>query len=319
MMPQVQQPEDIAGPLEQIKEFIQKHSSGIIVLPSKATPDAIAAGTSLYLALLKLGKNCSLISSFPVQSDLAGADKIKSELETGGDNLVVSFPYEDGSIDKVDYNIQGNRFNLVIVPREGHAKLDTKEVQYTYSGGKIDFIITVDCPNLHSLGELYQKNQRQFEGSTIINIDRHLINASYGMINLVSKSVSSTSELILKVIKVLKGEIDRDIATNLYSGISAATNNFTAYSVNADTFEAVAFLLRVGAVKKPVAQQNTFGRPNFGSLSSPMGGFGEQSFEKQTKAVSQVEQVPVAKEGQSNTEVPENFLKPKIFSGSGLL
>jgi len=274
MMPQGNQPEDIGKVIQQIKEFVTKHGSGIVVIPAKPTPDAIAAGISLYLALTKLGKNISLVASSAVQSDMIGSDKIKTELQSGGDNLVVSFPYQEGAIDKVDYNIQGEQFNLVIVPREGHSKLKPDDVQFSYTGGKIDFIITVDAPNLNALGDIYNKNQRQFEGTTIINIDRHLINNSFGMINLISKSSSSTSELVFKLIQGLNVEIDKDIATNLHSGIMIATNNFTAYSVNADTFEAVASLLRAGAVKKPIPFQggNQFGRPQGG----PMGSFGQR-------------------------------------------
>ena len=351
MMPQGNQPEDIGKMIQQIKEFVSKHGSGIVVLPAKATPDAIAAGTSLYLALTKLGKNVSLVASTTAQSDMIGADKIKTELQSGGDNLVVSFPYQEGAIDKVDYNIQGEQFNLVIVPREGHSKLKPDDVQFSYTGGKIDFIITVDAPNLNALGDIYGKNQRQFEGTTIINIDRHLINNSFGMINLVSKSSSSTSELVFKVIQGLSVEIDKDIATNLHSGILSATNNFTAYSVNADTFEAIASLLRAGAVKKPMQVPlggNQFGRP----FGGPIGSYGQQqqqvppfqqnvqqstfqsgvvnqqqpqpqlkqqqSFEKQSKNITEVESAPSSPEGQkTSNDTPESFLKPKIFSGSG--
>lgn len=372
MMPQGNQPEDIGKMIQQIKEFVSKHGSGIVVMPAKATPDAIAAGTSLYLALTKLGKNTSLVASTTVQSDMIGADKIKTELQSGGDNLVVSFPYQEGAIDKVDYNIQGEQFNLVIVPREGHSKLKPDDVQFSYTGGKIDFIITVDAPNLNALGDIYSKNQRQFEGTTIINIDRHLINNSFGMINLVSKSSSSTSELVFKVIQGLNVEIDKDIATNLHSGIMIATNNFTAYSVSADTFEAIASLLRAGAVKKPMQVPpggNQFGRP----FGGPIGSYGQQrpfspqpmynqpqpmyeqqdqqqqappfqqnvqqgafqsgvvnqqqpqpqfkqqqSFEKQSKNITEVESAPSSPEGQkTSNDTPESFLKPKIFSGSG--
>ncbi|KKQ38493.1 MAG: Phosphoesterase RecJ domain protein [Candidatus Roizmanbacteria bacterium GW2011_GWA2_37_7] len=355
MMPQVHQPQDADKTIQQIKEHITKHGSGIVVLPAKATQDAIAAGTSLYMALTKLGKNVSLVASSSVQSDLIGADKIKTDLQTGGDNLVVSFPYQEGAIDKVDYNIQGERFNLVVVPREGHSRLQPDDVQFSYTGGKIDFIITVDAPNLNALGEIYQKNQRQFDGTTIINIDRHLINNAYGMINLILKSSSSTSELVLHVLEGLKVEIDKNIATNLYAGVATATNNFTAYSVNADTFEAVATLLRAGAVKKQMNvgtqfgqrpsygnqfgaapqmyqpqmqnqpqifdQQDQFQQPQQGSFPSPTVSQQmpqQQSFEQQSKAVISIEQTPNNAEGKTNIkETPENFLKPKIFSGGG--
>jgi hypothetical protein len=233
----------------QIREVLAKQESGIIAIPANPTPDAIAASTALYMALIKMGKNVSIVASVIPQSDMEGADKIKTSLTTGGDNLIVSFPYEDGTIDKVDYNIEGERFNLIIVPREGSNKLQPNDVQFSYTGGKVDFIITIDVPNLKSLGDIYTQNESMFGGKNIINIDRHLINNSYGTINLVSKSSSSTSELVLKVIQGLKIELDKTMATNLYAGIQVATNNLTAYSVNAETYESIATLMRAGAQK----------------------------------------------------------------------
>lgn len=267
--PQQAQPIDVNKTLSQIKELITKNNAGIIALPAKATPDAIAAGTSMYLALTKLGKAVTLVSSEIPQSDLVGADKIQNSLTTGGNNLVVSFPYTEGSIDKVDYKIENERFNLIIAPREGHEKLQPKDVQFSYTGGKIDFIITIDTPNLNALGEIYQKNENKFSGKNIINIDRHLINNNYGTINMVVKTSSSTSELVYHTLRTLGVDIDRDIATNLYYGIATATNVFSSYSVNADTFEAVSQLLRAGAVRKPIAPMN---RPVMPGMAPQMPG-----------------------------------------------
>ena len=107
--------------LTQINEAIAKGVSGVIVLPANATNDAIAAGTTLYLGLTKLGKNVTLLSASTPESQLSAADKIQSTFTTKGDNLVISFPYTDGSIDKVDYNIQGETFNLIVTPQIGRA------------------------------------------------------------------------------------------------------------------------------------------------------------------------------------------------------
>jgi phosphoesterase RecJ-like protein len=93
-------------------------------------------------------------------------------------------------------------------------------------------------------------NQALFQGKNIINIDRHLTNGFYGTVNYVNKTSSSTAELVFKTLQNLSCEIDKDMATNLYVGISSATNNFTSYSVNAETFETIAQLLKLGAVKK---------------------------------------------------------------------
>lgn len=238
------------NPSQQIQEIISKSSTGAVVLPPNPSVDALAAGTALYLGLTKLGKTVSLVSPNPITSDLYATDKATQQLVNEGDNLVVSFPYEDGSIDKVDYNIKDSVFNLIITPRQGFPKLDPSKVQFNYSGGSIDFIITVDIPNLNSLGELYKENQKDFTTSTVINIDRHLVNDFYGKANLVDKTSSSTSQLVLSVLRDLQIDMDKDMATNLYAGVASATNNFTAYSVNAETFETAATLLKFGAVKK---------------------------------------------------------------------
>jgi len=307
--------------LPRVNDLVTKGTSGIIMLPGNPTIDAVAGATALYLGLLKLGKNVSIACATKVQSDMVGADKIQATLSVGGDNLVVSFPYSDGAIDKIDYNIQGEKFNLVIAPRAGFPKLNPSQVQYSYTGGSFDFIITIDTPNLNGLGTIYTENQTQFQGKEIINIDRHLTNAFFGTVNFVNKTSSSTSELVLKVLKELQIELDKDIATNLYAGIASATNTFTSYSVNAETFETIASLLKAGAVKKTQThlgapqginmQMPTFKAPTFPQATKP-------SMERQpVQNIATVEsQENQSKEG---AQSPQDWLKPNIFKGGGLV
>lgn len=302
--------------LPKIIEIITKGVSGVILLPANATSDAIASGTSLYLGLLKLGKNVSIVCSTPIKSDYIGSDKIQSSLSVGGDNLVVSFPYSDGSIDKIDYHIQGDKFNLVIAPRSGYPKLNPDQVSYSYTGGTFDFIITIDAPNLNALGTIYAENQTQFQGKEIINIDRHLTNAFFGTANFVNKTSSSTSELILKLLSEGQIEIDKEIATNLYAGITSATNSFTSYSVNAETFETIAKLLKLGAAKKIQSQSQQ--KPFQPMTTQPVFSVKQPGIERQQiQNISTVEsQESQSKEGAQNAQ---DWLKPNIFKGGGLV
>ncbi len=301
--------------LPRISEVISKGASGIVVLPTNPSVDAIAGATALYLGLLKLGKNVTIVSSAAIKSDMAAADKIQTTLSVGGDNLVVSFPYADGAIDKIDYHIQGEKFNLVIAPRSGFPKLNPNQVSYSYSGGSFDFIFTVDTPNLNAIGTLYTDNQTQFQGKEIINIDRHLTNAFYGTVNFINKTSSSTCELIFKVLKQLNCEIDKEMSTNLYVGIAAATNTFTSYSVNAETFETIASLLKSGASKKTTpAQAVQPVRP----ASTPVFTMKQPGTERQqVQSIASVEaQESQSKEGAQDTQ---DWLKPNIFKGGGLV
>lgn len=301
--------------LLRIQEIITKCRSSVIVVPPNPSIDAIAASTSLYLALNKMGKSVSLVCSQKPQSGLVASDKFQNIIGAGGNSLMVSFPYTDGAIDKVDYNIQGETFNLVVTPRPGFQKLQPNQVNFSYTGGLIDMIIVIDAPTLSSLGTIYTDNQNQFTGKDIINIDRHLTNAYFGTVNYVNKTISSISELVLSVMKTLGVEIDRDMATNLYAGAAASTNNFTSYSTNADTFEHIAALLRLGAVKKvfkkpvSVAVQPTM---NF-QLNNSMPSHSPEV--PKSNPIESVEKEAVIDKPSTSQE----WLKPKIFKGGGLV
>jgi len=285
--------------INKIISVINENRSGAILIPENHSINDVAAATSLYLALLKLNKNISLVSAKPTAYNLTGADKFQQLLVSKGNQLVVSFPYQEGSIDKVDYNIKNGNFNLVIIPQEGFEKINPQKVKFSYAGGQLDFIIVINSVNLNQLGSIYSENKSQFQGKQIINIDRHLTNSQFGTINYIDKSISSTSELILKIIQALNLEIDKDIATNLYTGIVAATNNFNSYSVNATTFEKVALLLKKGAVKKMAGTRKII--RDF----SP----------KEVRPIIQVERRPTTQE----QKPPQDWLKPKIFKSGGLI
>ena len=331
---------NIQQTLTHLNEVLQKGASGAIVLPSNPSIDAVASATALYLGLHKMGKNVSLVAGNKVTYSLTAADKIQEQLSTSGDDLVISFPYKEGAIDKVDYNIQGNSFNLIVSPRPGSAKLEPNQVKYSYTGGNLNFVITIDAPTLNSLGEVYTSNEKQFQGKDIINIDRHLTNSFYGSVNYVNKTSSSISEMVLKLMQSLGIELDKDMATNLYAGIAASTNNFTSYSVNADTFESIATLLRMGAIKKslvkPVQQQprsfqpQGMGMPQPGMPQpgfrppvqqptippTPIGSaFNAPSMGNNMNNVTPIEQVE--HEPKSSAQTPQDWLKPKIFKGGG--
>lgn len=298
--------------LSRIFDILNKGKSGIIIIPPNPSIDAVAASTALYLGLVKIGKSVSLTCSQKPISDLTGSDKFQSVINVHGDSLMISFPYSDGSIDKVDYNIQGESFNLIITPRPGYAKLNQEKVSFSYTGGVIDFIIVIDSPTLNNLGTIYTENQAQFTGKDIINIDRHLTNAYFGTVNFVNKTISSISELIMSVIQGIKIEFDRDMATNLYAGIAAATNNFTSYSTNANTFENIATLLRMGAVKKTIKKSIP---PVMNQSKAAYGGPESQPI----TPIEKVEKEKQPNQQQMEQTNPSDWLKPKIFKGSGLV
>ena len=297
--------------LEKVIETLQNYNSGVICLGENPSIDSVAAATSLYLGLTQLGKNVSIASSTAIESEIVGTEKIQSELTTSGDNLVISFPYTEGSIDKVDYFIQNDKFNVVVTPRPGTPALDSKVVNFSTAGGTVEFIIVIGVSTLRSLGVLYTENLELFKQTKIINIDRSLTNAYFGTANFVNRNVSSLSGLALTILNTMNVEIDKEIATNLYAGVLDATKTFSTPSTNASTFETSASLLKAGA-KKP-GQHTQMDQTQSLQVNQ------KKSFERQgAKPIKSVERAPMigSIEGDdsiSEDEEDDTWLKPKIF------
>jgi len=321
--------------INQLRTLIDGAKEGIIVVTKNPSLDAMASSLALYLSLTSKGKNLQIISPTTTTvefSHLIGVDKVKNHLNGSGNgrNLIISFPYQEGSIEKVSYNIENDTFNLVIEPREGYTTITPEMIQYSYSGGNIDFIITVGVEKLTDLDYLYSNNQTAFSNHPIVNIDIDTKNQRFGRINIIETGVSSLSELTLSLISNLGFNLDNDIATNLLYGITAGSQNFSSEKTSASTFEMAALCLRNGARKPKLYPQNTspqlrtepfFAKPQpnyqkpFPSNFEP----NQTVKPKQSKPFPKSPPPSQSTKQNNQNEAPPDWLKPKIYKGSTLL
>lgn len=281
---------DLTVEVTALKDLLTTSSSIVILLPDTSSRDAIAAALSLYLSLTQLSKIVTIASPKPPTvglSYLVGVNKITQSL--GNKNFVVSLDYQEGAIEKVSYNIEGNKFNLVIEPKTGAPLLSSKNVKYNYSGVSADLVITLEAVTKESLGAFYTQNQTLFNEKPVLVVDNRVTNTQYGKINIV-RPAASLSEIVVHLLKVAEMPIDADIASNLYDGIIFGSRMFASPAVNADTFEAAAWVLRFGARKPISASREETPRQEFAMSKSP--------------------ELP---------QTPPEWLKPKIYKGSTLL
>jgi len=233
---------------DQVQPLLASARQTSIVLAQKTSVDRVAAGLALYLALKKTRQAADQVTIFcgrPMTvefSSLVGVDQIKTQWQNK--NLVISFDYTEGSIEKVSYNIENKKFNLLIQPKKGFPPLATENLQYHYSGQQPDLIFAIGGRNLADLGEIYFQHKQVFAKTALVNLDNSSQNQNFGKINLVDAQASSFSELVALMIDHLKLEIDSDISANLLVGLQAATNNFSLDKAGPLSFEAAAFCLR---------------------------------------------------------------------------
>ena len=116
-------------------------------------------------------------------------------------------------------------------------------------GEVIDLLIAVDSSDSDRLG----RNKELINtAKTVINIDHHISNTNFGDINIVDSNSSATGELIYKLITEMKIDIDKDIATCIYTAISTDTGSFMYDNTTSETHEMASNLIKLGADKESI-------------------------------------------------------------------
>jgi len=108
----------------------------------------------------------------------------------------------------------------------------------------IDVAIILDCSDI---GRVESLKKKLMKIPIKINIDHHPSNFSFGELNFIDPTSSSTSELVLKLLNELNVEVDKSIANPLYVGIMTDTGSFRFPNTTLKTFEAATYLVRHGA------------------------------------------------------------------------
>lgn len=107
-----------------------------------------------------------------------------------------------------------------------------------------DLLIALDSSDYTRLAMSEDDYKR---AKKVIMLDHHQVSRPYGDFRYINDKKSSASEIAFLFIKYLGIELDKEIATLLYTGIMTDTGSFNYSNANSDTFRVVAELLDSGA------------------------------------------------------------------------
>jgi nanoRNase/pAp phosphatase (c-di-AMP/oligoRNAs hydrolase) len=327
---------------QSVQENLNSAKDILVLIKANPNLDQVAAGLGLYLSLKKQDRNVVIgcpTSMTVAFNRLIGVNKISSSL--GNRNLIISFDYIEESIEKVSYNIEDNKFNIVIEPKSDFPTIDSQQVNFNYSGTRADLIFVIGAQQLDDLQNFYTQNKQVFEQAATVNIDNKTNNKQFGKINLIKTEAVAISEIMASMIKSLGMPADEDVVTNLYAGIKTNSSNFQADSVNADTFELSAWLLKNGAKKDQLEVIESMqpqkaeilsqtqapskideAKPSFPVSSQPLSQ-SQQSHQQaqeqaQEQAKASVPKPPFTGEDNKDSSKPQpppDWFKPKIYKG----
>lgn len=241
--------------LSQLQELLTTAQNIIIIVKAEEQFDYFASAMALSLALQSAQKQVDLFSvnqNNPNWSFLAGVDQIRKQL--GKQNLVISFDYNEQAVDKVSYYIgeESKKFYLTIKPQKGCQPLAENSVHFSYSGAEADLIILINIEDLKSLDNLYHGYESLYQDAALVTINN--FDSQLGSLNLNLADNFCLSEGIFLLIQNLGLTVPAAAASNFLAGIEVASNRFTSLSMTGQTFEIIAQLISLGAVR--ISQQN---------------------------------------------------------------
>ncbi len=118
-----------------------------------------------------------------------------------------------------------------------------RQLAHLFPSEPYDVVFVVDCGNLFRIGEGYEKIKGM---GTIINIDHHKTNETFGVVNLMDEEASSTAEILYGLFRSLDIPITFEMAINIYTGIFTDTGSFRYENTNSSAFLICEEMTRLG-------------------------------------------------------------------------
>lgn len=116
-----------------------------------------------------------------------------------------------------------------------------------------DYMLLADCSDRQRLGTFYRDDPSRVDGHVpMVNIDHHITNDRFGIVNIVEPTAASTTEIVTDILAVWGTVLTRDIAQCLLAGIYGDTLGLRTESTTSRTLRTAADLVDAGANPVPI-------------------------------------------------------------------
>jgi hypothetical protein len=324
--------------IQKLKDAIGKGNNIGIAVAQNPSIDQMGAALGLYLMLRSANKRVTIASpTDPIVeiSSLVGIDRVQRHFSGDSGDLVVSFPYKEGEIEKVSYTLENNFLNIIVKASEQGLSFQEQEVRFVRGSGSIDLLIVIGAASLDQIGDVV--DSQKLRDISIINIDNNPNNQGYGDVVVINPQASSLSEHVADIALILGFAIDQDAAQNLLSGVMSATQNFQSPRTSSLAFEIASLMMKQGALR--ATNQSQIPAPLVNNQNAQGGGFGQQAapMKQPVQQMQQYNSEPVKqphsiqqpqtsampdnydqaeKPVDQNEKPPLDWLTPKVYKGS---
>ncbi|OGL91990.1 hypothetical protein A3H11_01510 [Candidatus Uhrbacteria bacterium RIFCSPLOWO2_12_FULL_47_10] len=257
--------------LQQIAQRLRESEHTLIVFPyasdAKEGGDALGSALALFGYLKKIGKKADIVAhGFEPSGRLSFLPHVQNvQVQIARpQNYTLRIKTANAKLKELSYGIKNDALEIYLTPE--HGALSDKDIELQRGKYSYDTIVTLDAPDLPTLGKLFEEHSELFYGTPIINIDHHAGNEQYGQINLVDINAAATGEVMAGVLRAMGAHhIDSEIATNLFAAIFLKTHGFKNPTITPNTLKLAAELIQLGARREEI-MKNVFRSRSLASL-----------------------------------------------------
>lgn len=242
------------SPTQQAQEYISRAKHILVITTIQPNIDAIASAGAFGLFLRAMNKSADIVipkfNKTAVPGFIEGTDTIKPEIGAMR-ALHISIDVSKTPIEELLYDVRDGKLEINVIPKQHEWTL--KDISTTHGTDRYDLVVTLDIPDMKSLGAYATQFADFFHRTTIINIDSNPANEHWGQINLVNPNAVSTTELLFDLFQHWhQGAINADIATNILAGMIAKTRSFKTPNVTPRTLATSSTLIGMGAKRNDI-------------------------------------------------------------------
>ncbi|MEO5927831.1 MAG: hypothetical protein ABIO72_03865 [Patescibacteria group bacterium] len=241
-------------PQQQALEQITRAKRVLVIGKEHPTNDVLASATSCLLFLRAMGKQAEAIlpgmdkSSLP--SFLPGRDELKPTVGAMR-ATTISLDVKDIPLGELMYDVKDGKLTITVVPK--HGEWSPQQLSFKQGDDRYDLVITLDAPDMQSIGELSRTHADFLYRTTIINIDCNSANEHWGQVNIVDLNAVSTTEVLFSLFDTWnRNLVNADIATALLAGMIAKTKSFRTANVTPKTLTTASQLIAMGARREEI-------------------------------------------------------------------
>ena len=248
--------------VQDTKNLLINAKTALVAVP-QLNIDSVAAALALALSLKK--SNISTKVFCPTKPDANYSKLSGLELLTDSYNqndLIITLDYPLDQIEKVNYNQDNGKLNLVVQTKEGSPKVTENQISFTSQAvvADINFILGEET----ALGV----NSNMVNSGNWIYVSPTNNAKSWAKANIIDQD-APFCEIFTFLLPMLGLNLDVNSAKNLLIGLRVATQSFSV-NVSPETFEAGAICLKATQPAEVTPQPTPITQPSSANPTNPV-------------------------------------------------